>query len=127
MSLMNRVGGTLRYVVIGIVLVAGIVALAALRPDISSDRFHTWFSFFFFTSILGLVLAKMYWPVRKSPKVWLLLAFFMLMHVVAYTFLLQSVRQWPSLLYLLTGPVEVMLFAAIAKILLDVLPPKVKL
>ena len=127
MSLMSRVGGTFLYVVIGIVLVAGIVALAALRPDISYDRFHTWFSFAFFTAILGLVLAKMYWPVRKSAKVWLLLALFLAMHIVAYTFLLQRVRQWPSLLYLLTGPAEVMLFAAIAKILLDVLPPKVKL
>ncbi len=124
---MNRAGGTFLYVVIGIVLVAGIVALAALRPDISYDQFHIWFSFALFTGILGLVLAKMYWPVRKSAKVWLLLAFFMVVRIVAYTFLLQRVRQWPSLLYLLTGPAEVMLFAAIAKILLDVLPPKVKL
>ncbi len=124
---MNRVGGTLLYVLIGIALVGGIVALAALRPDISSDQFHTWFSFVFFTGILGLVLAKMYWSVRKSAKVWLLLASFMVVHIVAYTFLLQRVRQWPSLLYLLTGPAEVMLFAAIAKILIDVLPPKVNL
>jgi uncharacterized transporter YbjL len=124
---MNQVGGTLLYVLIGTVFVCGIVALAALRPDISSDQFHTWFSFVFFTSILGGVLGKMYWSVRKTAKVWLLLSSFMVVHIVAYTFLLQRVRQWPSPLYLLTGPAEVMLFAAIAKMLLDVVPTKVNL
>lgn len=115
------------YGVVGVALTAGIVALAARRPDISYDQFHIWFSFSFFTGILALVLGKMYWPVRKSTRVWLLLAFFMMVHIVVYTFFLQRVREWPSFLYLLTGPAEVMLFAAIAKVLLNVLPPKVKL
>jgi uncharacterized transporter YbjL len=127
MSLMQRASQILLYGAVGVASVAGIVALAALRPDISYDQFHIWFSFAFFTGILGLVLAKMYWPVRKSAKVWLVLAFFMVVHTVAYTLVLQRVREWPNLLYLLTGPAEVMLFAAIAKFLLDVLPPKVKL
>ena len=111
------------YVVTGLGLLAVTLLLAAYAPNIT----HAWFSFGAFTILLVAVLARMYWPVRKSAKVWLLLAFFMVVHIVAYAFLLQRVPRWPSLLYVVTGPVEVMLFATIAKVWLDVLPPKVKL
>jgi hypothetical protein len=117
---MKKVRELLLYIVAGIGVAAGLVAMAGIAT-------YTWYSFSCFTILLAGVLAKMYWPARKSAKVWLLLALFMAVHIIAYTFLLQRVREWPSLLYLLTGPGEVMLFAVIAKILLDVLPPKVKL
>ncbi len=86
---MTRLDGLVLYSVIGISLVAGIVALAALRPDISVEQFRVWFAFGFFTVVLGLVLAKMYWSVRNSAKVWLLLAVFMALHIAGYALLLQ--------------------------------------
>ena len=122
-----RLDGLVLYLVIGISLVAGIVALAALRPDISVEQFRVWFAFGYFTVVLGLVLAKMYWSVRKSTKAWLLFAVFMALHIAGYALLLQRGMRWPAIFYVVTGPFEVMLFAALAKVVLDLLPPKVNL
>lgn len=124
---MRKTGQALLYVLIGIALAAGIVALAALRPDITPSQFRTWFSFSFFTSVLCLVLFKLYWPLRKSGRVLSLLIVFIVVHMGAYIFFLVHVPELPSAWYLLTGPIEVMLFATLAKIFLNVLPPRARL
>ncbi len=101
-----------------------------LWPILVPERFwisHTWFSFVFFTVLLAIVLIKLYWSARKSAKLWLLLAFAFLVHIVAYAAFLSHVQEWPALWYLLTMPVEVMVFAAIIYKCLKVLPAKVKL
>jgi hypothetical protein len=48
-------------------------------------------------------------------------------HIAGYIVLLNHVREWPAFSYLLTMPIEIMLIAAIVKVFLNVLPPKVKL
>lgn len=110
----------LLYVVIGVALVVGILFLALVSPNIS----HAWFSFFFFTTLLFVFLARMYWPVRRSVKVWLILALFMALHVGCYVVILHRVHDWPAFWYVLTAPIEVMLAAAIIYKCLKVRPPK---
>jgi hypothetical protein len=110
------------YVTIAVGVVAAILILAVYDPNIT----HAWFSFFFMTFILAAVLAKMYWPVRRSAKVWLFLLFFLAIHCGAYAVLLLHVDELPSFWYVLTMPVEVMLVLVGTKICLNVLPPKTR-
>jgi len=113
----------LLYVVIGIAVVAGILALAAYAPNIT----HAWFSFVGFTSVLAIVLARMYWSARKSAKVWLFLAVFMVIHSGGYVILLRQGADWSGLWYVLTMPIEVMIVIAAIKICLNVMPRKARL
>lgn len=88
---------------------------------------HAWFSFFLLTIILVAVLVKMYWPARKSLKLWILMLFLLGMHTVGYVVLLRHVPQWPTYLYLLTIPLEIMFVAATVKACLNILPPNMDL
>jgi hypothetical protein len=111
------------YVVIGL----GTVTVGTLCVFFIPERFwphltHTWFSFVFFTGLLGIVLVRLYWPARQLKKLWLLLAFLFVVHTVAYAIFLSHVQQWPAIWYLLTMPAEVMVIATIIKICLNVLP-----
>jgi len=115
------------YVRVGIGLVAGVLGLAVLRPNISDAQFHIWFSFIFMTALLLYILVKMYWSVRRVRKVWLLLGLFMTAHTTGYVMLLRHVSNWPGLWYVFTVPIEIMLFATIAWLWLKVNPPNVKL
>ncbi len=117
----------LLYVVIGIAFLAGILALAFFGQDVSFALLRTWYSFVCFSLLLAAVLVKMYWPVRKSAKVWPLLGILFLIHVGVYVVFLRHVQDWSTLWYLLTTPIEVMIIATIVKICLDVLPPRVKM
>jgi hypothetical protein len=46
----------------------------------------------------------------------------MAIHTTAYVIFLSHVRQWPALWYLFTMPIEIMVFAVIVKVCLNVLP-----
>lgn len=118
---MRKMGEMVIYVVSAIALVTGLLLLLS-TPGVT----HAWYSFICFTALLSAVLVKMYWPVRKSVKVWLLLAVFLSVHSLCYVVLLRNVSDWPGYSYLITCPIEVMLFAMIAKVALNVLPPNVK-
>jgi len=113
----------LLYVIIAVGAVAVIIGLAMYVPNIS----HVWFSFVGFTSLLAVVLAKLYWHVRKSAKVWLLLAFLLTVHCLCYVEILRHLSNWPAFWYVLTMPVEVIAVAAAMKICLNVLPRQVRL
>lgn len=113
----------LLYVAIGLGFLGGILWLAIGRPDVSFSQFHVWGSFLFFTMLLAIVLAKMYWPVRRVWRVWLLLAIFMAVHTLGYVVFLLRVHGLPGYWYWFTCPVEVVLFAAIAWRWLKVNPP----
>jgi cell division protein FtsW (lipid II flippase) len=111
------------YVVIAIAIVAMTILWALKGPETS----HTWYSFISFTGIFAIVLVKMFWPVRRSWKVWVLLALFLVVHVVFYTLFLQYAQQWPGFWFLLTMPIEVMFVTVLVYKCIRVLPPKVKL
>lgn len=116
------------YVIVGLCLAAG----AVLWPFVIPEPFwphltHAWFSFIFSTFALVIVLAKMYWPMRNSVKVWLLLTLLLGVHIIGYTILLRSIPQWPAVSYIVTVPVEVMAINLVTKICLNVLPRNVKL
>ena len=111
------------YIAIGI----GIVMVPTLWMFLVPERYWphltgTWFAFIFFTVVLGLFLVKLYWPHRKMVKLWVLLASLMVNHALAYIIFLSHVHQWPAVWYLLTMPIECMLFALIVKMCLNVLP-----
>ena len=111
------------YAAIGIGIVATVVLWASVGPDIS----HTWFSFLFFTGLLLAVLVKMYWPMRRNVKIWLLMLAFLTAHIGSYVLFLRRVHEWPAFWYLLAMPIEVMIFAAITHKFAHVLPTKVRL
>ena len=81
-----------------------------------------WTSFIFLTILFTAMLAKMYWPVRRVWRLWLLLAAFMAAHTAAYIVLLRHLPDWPALWYILTMPLEGMLFATIAWLWLKLNP-----
>jgi hypothetical protein len=126
MSLKKNSRDLILYVGIGIAVALAAVALPIIAPERYSVS-HSQFSFFFFTLIFAIVLVRMYWPVRRLLKVWLLLMFLLGVHIAGYIILLNHVQQWPTFSYLFTMPVELMLIATIVKVCLNVLPPKVKL
>lgn len=113
----------LLYIAIGVGFVAGIIALAAYAPHIT----HAWFLFVGSTVLLAIILAKMYWSVRKSIKVWLLLALFLAVHCTCYVMVLRRVSDIPTFSYIFSIPIEVTVFAALAWLWLKVNPAKVKL
>jgi hypothetical protein len=110
----------LLYAVIGLAFTGAIILLALVRPNIS----HTSFSFTFFTALLAIFLARMYWPARKMLKVWLLLSLLFAVHIVAFVTLLHYIREWPAFWYVLIMPVEVMIIAGIIYGCLKVLSSK---
>lgn len=114
--------GFLISVAIAIGLLAVIVALALWIPGVGLTGFRAWFSFAFFTVLLAAVLVRAYWRARRRMKMWLLFTTFMTIHTGAYIVLLLRVTDWSALWYILTGPTEVMIFAAIAKLWLNVMP-----
>ena len=123
---MRKAAELLVYVGVGIGLVAGVLGLAVLRPNISGAQFHVWFLFIVMTAFLLYALVKMYWSARRVRNVWPLLGLFMAAHTVGYVILLRHVSDWPGLWYVFTIPIEIMLFATIARLWLKVNPPNVK-
>jgi hypothetical protein len=113
----------LLYVGIAVGVAAGILALAVYAPNVT----HAQFVFVFMTLILGAILIRMYWPFRRSGKVWLPLLILYLIHIGLYVVVLRRVEDLPILSYFLTIPVEVMIANVITKLCLNVLPTKVKL
>jgi hypothetical protein len=112
----------LLYIVIGVGIVGGIITLAIYAPKIG----HAWFSFVGFTILLVGILVKLYWTARKDLRIWMLLLAFLAIHCGFYTVLLRHSSDWPAFWYVLTGPIEVMVFATIAKIGLNILPRRVR-
>jgi len=121
-----------RDLIVSILVVSGLVIGGILYAFLVPERFwprltHGWFVFIFMTIFLGAILAKMYWPFRKSGKVWLALGILLLVHIGAYVALLRHFEDLPILSYFVTIPVEVMLANVITKAWLNVLPTKVRL
>jgi len=114
------------YVVLGLAIVGGAVVFGVFTPD---QLFPTraWFTFIFATGFLCLFVSKMYWSHRKSRKLWALLALLLIAHVALYKLVLEHFPQFPSILFLVTVPLEIMLAATIVKVCLNVMPGKVKL
>lgn len=108
-------------IAVGIVTVGTLWAF--LMPEVYWPHLTTtWFAFIFFTAGFGIFLVKLYWSKRKILKLWLLLGLLMAIHTAAYFIFLSYVHQWPAVWYLLTMPIEAMVFALIVKICLNVLP-----
>lgn len=114
------------YIAIGV----GIVTVGTLWAFLLPERYwphlsYTWSAFIVFTVVMGVVLAKLYWHKRRMVKLWLLLGLLMAIHTVAYVIFLCYVHSWSALWYVFTMPFEVMLFALVVKVCLNVLPRKV--
>ncbi len=116
------------YVGIALALVVGgTLYIFLVPPQQWIHLSYSWYAFIFFTLLLAVSLAKMYWGVRKTPKIRMLLSLFLAGHIAAYVALLQNVQNWSAFWYILTGPAEVMVFVAIAKAWLDVMPTTTRL
>ena len=111
------------YLGIGIGLAAGALFLAFFLPSIS----RAWFTFFGATVFLCWFVSSMYWQRRRSPKLWALLALLLVAHIVVHALVLGRFPQFPTILFLLIVPVEVMLAAGIVRMCLGVMPNQVKL
>jgi hypothetical protein len=116
MPLMGKLRELGLYIIVAIGVIAGGLALAAFTS-------YEWYSFILFSALLAVVLAKMYWQARRVWRLWLLLALFMIAHTGVYVAVLQRVPNWPTISYVITGPLEIMLFATIAWFWLKVNPP----
>src|ERR1700733_10721729 len=123
MSLRRGIHDFLLYIIIGIGLVTAGLLLAFFLPNVS----HAWVIFFWATAFLCLFIPKMYWQHRSSVKLWALLILFLIAHIVLYAITFEHLPQFPTILFLFTVPVEIMLVAAIVKLCLNVMPGKVKL
>jgi hypothetical protein len=110
------------YVVIGIGFVGIVLALAFYLPGIS----HTWFMFIWATAFLGVFISRMYWPHRKSGKLWALLALLLIGHIVSYAAIFDLFPRFPAMLLLITVPLEIMVVATIVKVCLSLMPARLK-
>ncbi len=88
---------------------------------------HAWYTFIFSTGFLSIFLARIYWHARKMASIWLFLALLLIIHIFGYSLLLRHTQALPGILYLFTIPIEIMVFAAIIKKCLNVMPGKIKL
>ena len=123
---MSRFRDIALYVAIAI----GLVGAAVLWPIVVPERYaisRTWYMFMIATGFLCLFVMKMYWPYRKLPKVWLLLASLLVAHVGGYSLFLSRLQQFPLVLFLLIVPLEIIATAAIVKLCLNLLPRGVNL
>jgi hypothetical protein len=114
------------YVAIGILVSAAAIAWPIVVPQ----RFwlgHAWFSLVFFTVLLAAILTQMYWRARRRAQIFGLLGLFLAVHLAAYAVLLHYVPDWPAFWYVPSCTAEVMLFIALAKLWLHVLPSTTKL
>ena len=122
----QRVRDLLLYAVTGVGIVGGAVLFGVSIPE----RFfpsRAWFVFICATAFLCLFVLKMYWQYRRSAKLWALLVLLLIVHIALYTIIFEHLPQFPTILFLFTVPVEIMLVAAIVKLCLNVMPGKVKL
>lgn len=124
----SRARDLLIYVSIGLAIVGSIALYEVLVP--AQQWIHLsykWFSFIFFTILLAVILAKVYWQKRRKAKLWLLFALFMTAHVAAFAVFLSRVPSWPTLWYIPTCTAEAVLFMVIAKHWLNVMPKATRL
>ena len=122
----QRVRDLILYTVTGVGIVGGAVLFGVYVPE----RFlpsHTSFVFICATAFLCLFVSKMYWQYRRSARLWALLVLLLIVHIALYTITFERLPQFPTILFLFTVPVEIMLVAAIVKLCLNVMPGKVKL
>ena len=122
MSLKRGIREFFLYTAIGIGLVATVLLLAFFLPNIS----HTWFIFFWATAFLCLFVSRMYWHEKKSGKLRILLAFLLIGHIGIHTILFEHFPKLPTILFLFTVPLEIMLVAATVKLCLNVMPGRFK-
>jgi hypothetical protein len=112
----------LLYVVIGLAFVGAIILLTLVHPSFSQK----WSAFVFFTALLVIVLAKMYWSERESAKLRISLILVLSAHITLYVAFLTHVENWPALNYVLTMPIEVMVIMSVIKVCLNVFPRNLK-
>lgn len=122
----HRLRDAALYVVIALCLVGFVGTLALWLPEKDVPS-RAWFVFVVATAFLFFFIGKMYWHKRRSPRVWLLLAAVLVVHVVGYSVLLSYLPNFPDALFLVLVPLEVMLIALIVKLCLKVMPQSVKL
>ena len=99
------------------------MALAFYLPNLS----HTWFMFIGATAFLIFFISRMYWAHRKSGKLWALLALLLIAHVAFHAFMFDVFPQFPTILFLFTVPLEIMLVATIVKLCLNLMPARLKM
>jgi hypothetical protein len=116
------------YVAIALALViGGALYIFFVPPQRWVHLTHTWFAFTFFTVLLAVALAKMYWSARKRAKLWVLLGLFPLAHIAAYVVFLKRVPDWPTFWYIPSYTAEGMLFMVLTKLGLNVMPTTTRL
>jgi hypothetical protein len=122
MPLKRAIKDLVLYVAIGIGFVGVVLALAFYLPSIS----HTWFMFIWATAFLSVFISKMYWPHRKSGKLWALLALLLIAHIGSYAAIFDLFPRFPAILLLITVPLEIMVVATIVKVFLNLMPASLK-
>ena len=116
------------YVLLGACLVAAFVVTAFLVPlHYLTELNRGWFFCCFFTLVLVIFVIRMYWSARRSHNLWRLLFLLFVGHAAFYAVIFRELGQLPTLWYLLTMPLEVMLIATIVYLCLKIPPPRVKM
>jgi hypothetical protein len=117
----------LLYVAISLLVLFAIGIFVVYVPE-SRRPDRKWAEFAFYSSLLFIVLAKLYWRIRKRLKLWLIMLGTLMLHLSVYVPLLSRIDHWPSIAYLLLMPIEAMLIVIVVKLKLGVLPdPNVRL
>src|ERR1700738_361582 len=106
------------YILVGVGLVTTVLFLALLLPNIS----HAWFIFGCATLFLCIFVSRMYWKQRRSSKLWILLTLLLAGHVALHAIVFERLPRFPTFLFLLTVPMEIMLVATIVKLGLNIMP-----
>lgn len=84
-----------------------------------------WWAFGWFTAGLVFILVHSYWHVRQSGAVWLLLAFWLVIHTIVHALLFRRFPAWPGIVYLFTMPAEAIALSYVIWKTLNVLPKAV--
>ncbi|MGB9333772.1 MAG: hypothetical protein WCB14_02085 [Candidatus Acidiferrales bacterium] len=111
------------YVLVGLLVAATFIVCVFVVVKFVPERFwptKQWLTFTFFSVVLFVLLAKMYWTVRKPRSFWWLLLLLMISHIAVYMPLLRFITR--AFMYVVIMPFEAMLIVLVVKLVANVMP-----
>ena len=115
------------YVLTGLLVLFAIGIYVVYVPE-GKGPDRKWTEFVFYSSMLFVMLAKIYWRIRRQLKLWLVMLAALVLHVSVYVPLLARINNWPPITDPVLMTVEAVLIIIALKLILGVLPdPNVQL
>jgi hypothetical protein len=84
------------YVLTGLLALFAIGIYVVYVPE-GKGPDRKWTEFVFYSSMLFVMLAKIYWRIRRQLKLWLVMLEALVLHVSVYVPLLARIKNWPPI------------------------------